>query len=247
MMMFYRNPNFCSNHHIADRNLFEMDANMFLTLDLSSHWNATRDNSELSPGSPPPWQADLVKAFNDLPYGDQSFWGIPFSLAPNLEGKSWIVLGPGDWSTEIFLEGDTKASFLVFAHVCNSPEIEQINPATSEMPVFEPGQHLADYVLIYSDGTEHTQAIRRRFEINELMAYWGHLAFAARPHHRDYPLMEDMQKAEAGVVLNHTGVPGGWGWEQTGVVQGAYRSKVRLWIYALPNPRPQASRRSIRM
>ena len=36
--------------------------------------------------------------------------------------------------------------------------------------VTAPGEHLADYVIEYADGTEHRVAVRRRFEVNQVLS-----------------------------------------------------------------------------
>jgi hypothetical protein len=102
-------------------------------------------------------------------------------------------------------------------------------------PVMRPGEHVADYVLRYADGSEHSQPIRRRFEINELTAMWGQLAFAARPSITQEPAdpLGDSGRGE-------------WGRNQTALADIPTGS-IQYWVYALPNPHPERALAGIRL
>jgi hypothetical protein len=205
--------------------------NKFSPLDLTAHFNTTRENIPLAPGHPAPWHPCIEKEIRNLPKGAQTFWGIPFSLSD----ESWLVLGAGANALEINLipDGqtqDTAPTFILFAHFCNSSYDPNVgtNWRGKINFVMRPGEHLADYILRYADGSEHRQPIRRRFEISEPSNGWGQLAFAARSHEPDRPL--DWSGAHP---------KGCWGANQTGVVQGYDLLSQRFWIYALPNPNPE--------
>ena len=99
-----------------------------------------------------------------------------------------------------------------------------------------PGEHLADYVLEYPDGSEQRQSIRRRFEVNEACIIWGQWAFAAQPHVPQVPVPWQ------GPYPEHL-----WGNYQTGMVDGPNDTDLRYWLYALPNPRPATAPQSIRL
>ena len=212
----------------------------FLTLDLSDHFNVTRDNEPPGPGLLPPWHSDIVPAIQSLPAGSQTFWGVPFELGPaDSSTPCWLLLGWDQKPLSIPISG--TASFVVIAHFCNaSPDPER--PDVEVGFATRPGEHLADYVLCYEDGadcsspSEHRQPIRRRFEINEPTASWGQLAFAARPHVEDAP-------------LDFRGPAGRneWGHLQTSASQGAYATSCRYWIYALENPYPAKGLKALRI
>ncbi len=160
-----------------------------------------------------------------LPAGSKSFWGIPFELSP-AEGNSWIVLDQVTQSHVLPLSG--FASHLLFCHFSNQSNDPEGKAQPAEYRVGDvtrPGEHLANYTLVYADGDEFTQPIRRRFEIGEAKMSWGQLAFAARPHIEDEAINWRGPYAETR-----------WGWHQTGV--GPIRPEVSLqyWIFALDNP-----------
>lgn len=212
----------------------------FSTLDLSAHFNVTRDNEPPEPGLPPPWLPEIAPAIQSLPGGTQTFWGVPFELGPaESNTPCWLLLGweqSGRFANRPYsipLSG--TASFVVITHFCNaSPDPDR--PDVGVGFATRPGEHLADYVLCYEDGSEHRQPIRRRFEINEPTISWGQLAFAARPHQADAPL-DFRGPAERNQ----------WGEFQTSVSQGAYATPCRYWIYALENPRPEKGLKALRI
>jgi len=108
-------------------------------------------------------------------------------------------------------------------------------PDTPAGLIPRPGEHLADYVLVYADGSEHRQPIRRRFEVNEAALIWGQRAFAARPHQEDVPL--DFRGPYPA---------GAWGGYQTGVGE-ASNEPASYWLYALENPYPDREIRAIHL
>lgn len=65
---------------------------------------------------------------------------------------------------------DGRASYVIFVHFCNvcqDPRVPGHPPGLPFGAVVRPGEHLASYVLVYQDGTEHCQAVRRRLEISD--------------------------------------------------------------------------------
>ncbi len=54
----------------------------FMPLDLSAHFNASRD--------PAGWHPAVAADLGKLPAGAQRFWGVPFHLGP-AEGPSWLM------------------------------------------------------------------------------------------------------------------------------------------------------------
>ncbi len=207
----------------------------FTSLNLSAHFNASCANEPLRPGGAAPWHPDIVEALATLPAGQQTFWGIPFALGADGEsGKRWLVLDREPHTVEIA----AQARYVVVAHFCNAshdPTGRAQPPDVSVGTILRPGEHLADYVLAYADGSEHRQAIRRRFEVNEAVAEWGKLAFAARPHQENIPL-----------DFRGPCPVGSWGWYQTGVGRTT-DEPASYWLYALENPHPDKVIRAIRL
>ncbi len=198
----------------------------FSTLNLKSYFNAGRD-----PGG---WHPEIGEGLKALPAGQQTFWGIPFDLGP-VEGNCWLTLE--HTGATIRLSG--TASYLVVTHFCD----ESHDPEGRTQPadykageVTRPGEHLADYVLVYADGSEHRQPIRRRFEVGEAMVVWGQWAFAARSHTEDEP--RDLRGPYPA---------GQWGFYQTSVGQSPDPGPLRYWLYALENPHPDRELAAIRL
>ena len=218
----------------------------FTPLDLQSFFNAGREAAG--------WHPALAAQLTKLPAGRQTFWGVPFLLGP-VEGPSWLVLqpgaagglvtvpltqaSPGPESASAGGEPGKGVSYLVIAHFCD----ESHDPQNRQQPadylpgfVTRPGEHLADYVLEYQDGSERRRPIRRRFEVDEALIMWGQWAFAAQPHVPPVPApWQGPYPARQ------------WGNYQTGVVDGPTDTDLRYWLYALPNPQPDTPLRSIRL
>jgi len=191
----------------------------FTPVDLDGLFNLTPETMS------PPWETKLPPEVARLPAERQTFWGIPFALGM-AEGPRWIGLR-GEEQVTVPVAG--FASYLVLAHFCNASQPIRGWPDALPGMIVRPGEHLADYVLVYRDGTEAGQAIRRRFEINEaFMGGFGvaDLAFAAQPNTMHRPL--DWR----GPCPRNT-----WGaWQQA---IGGGRVDVVYWLYALPNPHPE--------
>lgn len=208
------------------------------------------------------WHPALAEALAGLPGGKQRFWGIPFDLAPGADAASangasgadgagdasdpacWVLFGAGGnaagaeeanqgVSVPLSANGSASPPYLVFLHLCGLPAAASNDPPET-MPdsITKRGLHVADYVLVYGDGTEHRQPVRWRFEINGGTPMWGQRAFAARPNVMDAPL--DFR----GPYDRNT-----WGRWQTSVQQ----SSGIYWLYALPNPHPDKALASLRL
>ncbi|MHB1131625.1 MAG: CehA/McbA family metallohydrolase [Chloroflexota bacterium] len=215
-------------------------------VDLTAYFNAGAANEPLRPGARQPWQPAAALVLDELPAGRQTYWGLPFDLADPLEGgPRWLVVGAegGPRAAAVPLAG--RATYVVVLHFCNvsqDPAAEGHPPALPLGAVVRPGELLADYVLRYADGDEHRQAIRRRFEINDLVAHASSPPFACRGYRRD----------EA-VDFRGPHPRDGWGRRQTGVRAGtsylALNSRLgtNLWLYALANPAPNKELRELRL
>jgi hypothetical protein len=144
----------------------------FTTVSLSANLNSKRDDASN-------WNGKTAGAVANLPVGSQRFWGVPFELAA--EGNDLVVLA-GNSHSDIAL--NTSGSHIVFAHFCDENSAGSVagQPSDYLNPVVTaPGEHLADYVVVYADGSEHRQAIRRRFEINQVQTRMQS-GFSSRQH-----------------------------------------------------------------
>ncbi|HET7771052.1 MAG TPA: CehA/McbA family metallohydrolase [Chloroflexota bacterium] len=215
-----------------------MSSSLFAPVDLAPHFNA-------SPSAVAGrWHPSAARPIDRLPLGQRSFWGVPFHLAPETStngATAWVVSGPQQGAaTTIPLTGtsDRSPTYLLFAHLCGaSPESTPKDDSefdTTSWPgaITRPGERVANYVLVYADGTEHRQPIRWRFEINGSSAA-NQRPFAARPQAMDVPV--DFRGPYTHVA---------WGRAQTSVGGG---SGGPYFVYALPNPHPDRPLRALRI
>lgn len=200
----------------------------------------------LDPRSADAWHESTAKGLSELPSGSQQFWGIPFQLSGNDGGGPSVVGAGADGSTHaVTIAIGGNASHLVFAHVCDSRARDTVAGQTADYAapvVTAPGEHLADYVLVFEDGSTHSVPIRRRFEVNQVYTRMQS-GFVCRPHQDLTPLPMRGPYPE-----------NMWGRYQTIASVGpagqpasprddlnAKRFPAASWsIYALPNPRPDA-------
>jgi hypothetical protein len=218
----------------------------FTPVDLSSAYTHRRDD-------PAPWEEKTALGIGTLPGGQQRFWGVPFSLGgAEASALGLVVVGADGALTPARLPLAGTAAYLVLAHFCDARARTTVAGQSSDYPtptVTAPGEHLADYVLEYADGSEHRVAIRRRFEVSQALSRMQN-GFLCRPHH-DLNVLPMRGPYPADL----------WGRYQTGVSYGvagpppAPRNYLRArthppadWsIYALPNPEPHRPLRALRL
>lgn len=194
-------------------------------LDLSAARNAARQDEVSS------WDGPVAQDLDALSEGEQSFWGLPFELGAANAAESWIRLSEDGVTVPV---GSSGITHFVLAHFCDAEPGVSSQAGMTGM-VAHPGEQLAAYTLRYADGSEQTQPIRRRFEINSTVA-WGQLAFAARPQ-------DGTQPAD----LNGPYPRGAWGYYQTGLVMQRASRTSNYWIYALPNLHPDRVVKSLHL
>ena len=164
-------------------------------------------------------------------YGRQSILGMPFELGAS--GKPNGILLDND-AVRVDM-GGVKASYVVFLHgVENRVSHYQEGLADFAMDGNELGDHVSDYVLEYADGEAEATRILRRFAIQQSRIGWGASAFAAMP------------AAKPGVVMGATDEHGlgrrpasAYGRAETRHSSGRDGGRIKLWVYALPNPNPE--------
>ncbi len=190
--------------------------------------------------SAPHWHPAVAESLAALPIEPMTCWGIPFTpAAAGAEGEDpprWLLLGKSHPdAVPIDLPAGSQASHVVFLHFCD----QTYDPDAGSQPeeyrggnLTQPGAHIANYVLTYADGSEESREIRLRFEINDSGTVRGQKAFAARPDGQDDYI--DFRATHPGEA---------WGRAQMSASQGS----GRYWVYALPNPRPEAELRGVRL
>jgi hypothetical protein len=187
----------------------------------------------------------LGHLLDGLPAGTQVFWGVPFSLAPATVIARFVWFGPGG-RPDLAIQLSGRATYILVAHFSiptgfgvSSDEVEGRTGG-----VMNPGEVLANYTLVYADGTENRSVIRRRFEINDVVVSWGELAFVARHHQEPRP-------------VDWRSTAGQWGFNQQGLdgpelgfpepYELSFHEYPHYWIYSLANPKPDTDLASLRI
>ncbi len=107
--------------------------------------------------------------------------------------------------------------------------------ADHEMDGNELGQTVSTYTIEYADGSRCETPILRRFAIQQAGVQWGAAAFVA------IPALEPTVTPTAGEDLQANGTTSlAYGRAETRHSAGRDRSGEHLWLYALPNPNPDA-------
>lgn len=177
-----------------------------------------------------------------MPAGHQNLQGIPFSLGPKgVEKKSWLHLSTKTGASAaraLTIPLGKKASFVCLGAFCDWDPDE--TPPPVEDAVEKVGQHLADLVFVFDDGTEHAQRMRRRFEVHSPSFGGGHLVAFAAMRHRQYAPRRLTDPLPNGK---------GWGGLQYAVGDNAYPEGQlgTLWISALQNPKPEKKLEALRL
>lgn len=210
------------------------------TIDLSTCWNAT--DADVGARFHPMYRLGLSR----LPDGSAVFRGLPFALGTRATGRRWILVNE---VTNIELVWSASASHLIVAHFSDSwregnGERPSGTPVGWVLPTGEP---LARYELTFADGGSLSLDVRRRFEISDGIIGWGFVPFAAVGHRTDevldwrgpYPRQAPGRYAPAGHGGTLTILPGGWGANQTGVVDAVPSpdDDVTYWLHAIRLPR----------
>jgi hypothetical protein len=122
----------------------------------------------------------MAAALAAAPRGAGVSWGIPFEI------KDVIVIK--DQPVSITLNPLTTR-WLVFLH---TSDVRPLLPGPGGIisPMRGEGQlaeHAADYVFLYTDGSEARLAIRRRYQVGPFQRDWGENCFECVPQHKPAP------------------------------------------------------------
>ncbi len=213
----------------------------FTPLDLSAHFNSS--SREFGPRE----RAALIggDSAHDLLIrvtgGKRDLQGIPFILGPeDLQSKGWLVLrakSSGAAAARVAIPVGRRAHFLCVASFSDFDDNEVPGP---DRDVFQKvGQHLADVTLIYEDGGTCVLPMRRRFETNAPLEFWGHYSFAALPQ----------GKLRTSKITDPLSNALGWGYLQRCIAGGPEGGPGLgiIWVCALENPSPDRTVRAVRM
>jgi len=165
---------------------------------------------------------EMALALEHAPSGTCIGWGIPFEIGDVVAITRQVV------SVEL---RPTTAKWLVFMHTSDLRPVKPgpggfISPMRGEGQL---GEHAADYVILYADGTEERVQIRRRHQIGAFQRRWGENCFEAVAHRKPYPLRTP-----------HEQLSPGWGRAQTRVIQpdGGLDVQWVNWLWGWENPHP---------
>lgn len=123
-------------------------------------------------------------ASSTLPVGTQTFWCVPLDIRDTGSAENALLIL--DEKTEVVVKVGSSGSHLTFAHFCDENASKTVDGQSSDYlnpVVTAPGEYIADHVIVYEDGTEHRQSIRRSFEINQVQTLMQS-GFASRQHQR---------------------------------------------------------------
>src|SRR5215207_5947097 len=210
----------------------------FTPLSLAPVFNADRATLDggLQPrtGSVPDWS--LSQAF-----GERIFRGIPFVLGePN---RPNVILLSESAGGDVRIEGAPfHATYLVFLHAVEDWQVPEpagfapVGPAplAGRNDGNELGRRVSDYILDYGDGARVETSILRRFAIQQRHITWGPSPFAAIP-----ALGPAVFSSGTEDYLLERVAAEPWGRGETRHDSWRAVDAENLWLYALPNPKPE--------
>jgi hypothetical protein len=177
-------------------------------------------------------------------FGEIACRGIAFALGQP-DQANVIVVGdvgsPSAAEVRIDLDEPILATYLVFLHAVEDvpralpPSFGAIGPApgAGDNMGNALGRHVSDYTLHFADGSEHVTPILRRFAIQQRHITWGASPAAAMPA-RDVTVFNTA--SEDFLLDRKAAQPSGRA--ETRHDSGRTVEIENLWLYALPNPRP---------
>ena len=154
------------------------------------------------------------------PRGSCVSWGIPFEIS-----KRVVLIRDKTVNEEI---EPLRTQWLVFLHTANQSrlDIDEKGAVRPRQDTGGLGERAANYVILYADGSEISQAILRRHHIGSYFSAWGANCVQAVAHRKPRP-----------VGAHHEQGNPSWGMSQTRV-SAADRGSWVNWLYAWENPHP---------
>ena len=181
----------------------------------------TFGRNDLPEGFPASRVSDGMAAqLEHAPRGSCVAWGIPF----HIDSLMLIKEAPFRRSVSPF-----RAPWLVFLHTSDVDPL-RAGPTgfISPMPgAGRLGEHAADYVIEYADGTEERLAILRRHHVGDFTRWWGQNCFQAVADHKPVPIR-----------ASHEQTHPYWGQSQTRADANDFRPWTN-WLTSWQNPHPE--------
>lgn len=155
------------------------------------------------------------------PLGDCVCWGVPFHTEGVLMAEKEPVRA--EWKP-------IQARWLLFLHTADVKWLTRDAHGFFREPagIGRLREHLADYVILYADGSSERVPIHRRHQIGMVWRGWGENCFEAVAPRRPFPSRTTTEQPRPGMQ---------WGWAQTRVTQPD-ADPWCAWVWAWRNPHP---------
>jgi hypothetical protein len=170
---------------------------------------------------------EMSASLEHAPSGACISWGIPFEIEDVVALTDQVI------SVELT---PLVSQWLVFVHTSDLCPLEAgpngfISPMRGEGRL---GEHAADYVILYADGTDHRISVLRRYQLGTFQRRWGENCVEAVAHRKPHPQRP-----------SHEQINADWGRSQTRVTSSDSGEWVN-WLWAWENPYPEKEIAGIR-
>lgn len=178
---------------------------------------------------------DMAKAASQALVGECVLWGIPFRIVRP------ILLNDKPVTEKTV---GLKAQWLVFLHTTDTKPLQPDSDGFFKPMLGEGflGEQVADYILLYADGSEVKQEIRRRHQIGMFRRRWGENCFQAVPHREPHALRPLHEQPS---MLLDAGPGLGWGGAETRA-SNPDQAPWMNWLWVWQNPYPDREITAIR-
>jgi len=163
--------------------------------------------------------AQWVRAF---PAGDQTPWGIPFSMAPEHAKPRVIMVRNGQ---AVSVPVGRRADYVCVLHTFRKADTDTTN--------YIEAQPVGEYELRYADGSSHVQAIRARLDV--AVPESPGPAQMAMPFNMPQTVDPTMPPVVSSENARQAARGSQWGFRQHGIMAGGGDPLV----YAIRNPSPE--------
>jgi len=126
---------------------------------------------------------EMADVVHQAPVGPGTAWGIPFHIP-----ESPVLIRDSAFSLQI---APVLANWLVFLHTSDSINLKEDGNDNFKQPFRGQGQldvEVADYYIVYTDGTEASANIRERYQIGMFQQRWGENSIQSVAHHKPKPI-----------------------------------------------------------
>ncbi|TIT34478.1 MAG: hypothetical protein E5W78_10600, partial [Mesorhizobium sp.] len=183
--------------------------------------------------------AELAKALPSAHSGSCVAWGIPFEI-----GRPVLLR---DQPVTVTISPAT-AQWFVFLHTSDIRSLAaDANGFISPMRgMGQLGEHAADYVLIYDDGTEERTQIRRRYQVGSFQFRWGEQCLQAVTAKK--PRALSLNTREQTRLINDATAQSPavqWGERQTQLIFEE-ATPYHNFVWAFQNPHPEKPVKALR-